>query len=101
MKLLLVTAITEFKPDVKNILVKSGAKSFTYHEVQGFKNEKESNVVENWFASSYSETESLLFTVFVSEENAAKILEKIKEFNAKQETLSKIHIALVALEQQF
>ena len=101
MKLLLITAITEFEKDVKNILIKSGAKSFTYHEVQGFKNEKNSNVLENWFASSYSETESLLFTVFVSAENSVQILEKIKEFNGKQETLSNIHIALIALEQQF
>lgn len=101
MKLLLITAITEFENDVKNILVKSGAKSFTYHTVQGFKNEKTSNALENWFASSYSETESLLFTVFVSAENSVQILEKIREFNGKQETLSKIHIALVALEQQF
>lgn len=101
MKLLLITAITEFENDVKNILVKSGAKSFTYHHVRGFKNDDHKNVLENWFASSYLETESLLFTVFVSAENSVQILEKIKEFNAEQESLSNIHIALVHLEQQF
>ena len=101
MKLLLITAIKEFEKDVKNILVKSGAKSFTYHEVQGFKNDEGSKSSTNWFASSYSEIDSLLFTVFVSVENSVQILEKIKEFNGKQETLSNIHIALIALEQQF
>ena len=101
MKLLLITAIKEFENDVKNILVKSGAKSFTYNEVNGFKNETNRIVTDSWFATSYSETESLLFTVFVLEEHTAQIIEKITKLNNEQESLSNIHIALVALEQQF
>lgn len=101
MKLLLITAIKEFESKVKNILVKSGAKSFTYNSVKGFKNEAQSNVVDNWFASSYAETDSLLFTVFVPKENTPLILQKIEEFNSEQVTLSKVHIALINLEQQF
>ena len=101
MKLLIITAIKEFEIEVKNILVKSGSKSFTYNEVKGFKNDDRSTSSSNWFASSFSETDSLLFTVFVPEENTHLILKKIEEFNAEQETLSKVHIALIALEQQF
>ncbi|KIA88880.1 hypothetical protein [Kaistella jeonii] len=101
MKLLLITAIKEFESEIKNILIKSGSKSFTYNFVKGFKNERESNNTSNWFASSYAETDSLLFTVFVPEENTSLILKKIEEFNAGQETLSKVHIALINLEQQF
>ena len=101
MKLLLITAIKEFESEVKNILVKSKATSFTYSTVKGFKNDVQSSVVNNWFASSYAETDSLLFTVFVPEENTPLILKKIEEFNSGQETLSKVHIALINLEQQF
>ena len=101
MKLLLITAIKEFENEVKNILLKSEVKSFTYNAVKGFKNDARNNVVENWFASSFAETDSLLFTVFVPEENSPLILKKIEEFNAGQETLSKVHIALINLEQQF
>ena len=101
MKLLLITAIKEFENEVKNILVKSGAKSFTYNSVKGYKNGAESNVADNWFASSNAEIDSLLFTVFVPEENIPLILKKIEEFNAGQESLSKVHIALINLEQQF
>ena len=101
MKLLLITAIKEFESEVKNILVKSGAKSFTYSEVKGFKNDERSTSNDNWFGSAYSEIDSLIFTVFVPEENTPLILKKIEEFNAEQETLSKVHIGLVALEQQF
>ena len=101
MKLLLITAIKEFESEVKNILVKSGSKSFTYNEVKGFKNDERSTSSSNWFASAYSEIDSLLFTVFVPEENTPLILKKIEEFNAEQETLSKVHIALINLEQQF
>jgi nitrogen regulatory protein PII len=101
MKLLLITAIKEFESEVKNILVKSGAKSFTYNSVKGYKNGTQSNVADNWFASSYAETDSLLFTVFVPLENTEIIIKKIEDFNSHQETLSKVHIALIALEQQF
>lgn len=101
MKLLLITAIKEFESEVKNILVKSEVKSFTYNSVKGFKNEAQSNVVDNWFASSYAEIDSLLFTVFLPEENTPLILKKIEEFNFGQEILSKVHIALINLEQQF
>ncbi len=101
MKLLLITAIKEFESEIKNILVKSGAKSFTYNSVKGYKNGTESNVSDNWFASSYAETDSLLFTVFVQKENTPLILKKIEEFNAEQKTLSKVHIALINLEEQF
>ena len=59
MKLLLITAIKEFESEIKNILVKSEVKSFTYNTVKGFKNDAQSNVVDNWFASSYAETDSL------------------------------------------
>lgn len=101
MKLLLITAIKEFESEIKNILVKSGVKSFSYSTVEGFKNNAQSNVVDNWFASSYAEIDSLLFTVFLPEENTPLILKKIEEFNSGQETLSKVHIALINLEQQF
>lgn len=101
MKLLLITAIQEFESEVKNILIKSGAKSFTHNSVKGFKNDSESNVVENWFASSYTETDSVLFTVFLSEENMTQTIKKIEEFNDLQKTLSKIHIGVVAIEKQF
>ena len=101
MKLLLITAIKEFESEIKNILVKPGSKSFTYSEVKGFKNEDASTRTSNWFASAHSEIDSLLFTVFVPEENTSLIIKKIEEFNAGQETLSKVHIALIALEQQF
>ena len=101
MKLLLITAIKEFENEIKNILVKSGAKSFTYNSVKGYKNGTESNGADNWFASSHAEIDSLLFTVFVPAENTPLILKKIEEFNAGQETLSKVHIALINLEQQF
>lgn len=101
MQLLLITAIREFESEVKNILVKSGAKSFSYNSVKGFKSEKDTHISDNWFASNYAEIDSLLFTVFVPKENTDLILKKIEEFNLKQETLSKIHIGLINLEQQF
>ena len=101
MKLLLITAIQEFESEVKNILIKSGAKSFTYNSVKGFKNDSESNVVENWFASSYTETDSVLFTVFLSQENMTQTIKKIEEFNDLQKTFSKIHIGVVAIKKQF
>lgn len=97
MKLLLITAIQEYEKEVKNILNHAGVKSFSYQEVKGYKNEND-NHVHNWFVSSHSEIDSLLFTVFIEENVVAEIYKKVEIFNAQQSSLSRLHMATLSLE---
>ncbi|WP_370476734.1 hypothetical protein [Tamlana flava] len=98
MKLILITAIEEFEKDVKKILSHSGVKSFSYQEVKGHKNDSD-GTIDNWFASGHNEFNSLLFTVFVACECVEDIYKRVEKFNAKQESLSKIHLATLEISK--
>ena len=98
MKLLLITAIEEFEADVIDILKHSGVKSFSYQSVKGFKNNK--NEMSNWFGKDDIAVNSLLFTVFSDCNCIDDIYKSVNEFNQKQKTVSRIHIATINLENE-
>lgn len=99
MKLLIITAVLEFEKEVKTILKHSKILSFSYQKVIGFRDVTEESVGNNWFATEINENESVLFYAFADEHAVAKVFEQTKSFNDKQETLSKIHLAVVPIEQ--
>ena len=99
MKLLLITAVSEFENEVKQILKKAQVKTFSYQEVTGYRNTSEDAIESNWFGTERNENESIMFYAFVEKEKVNSIGEAISEFNAKQETLSHIHLAVLNIEQ--
>lgn len=98
MKLLIITSISEFEKDIKQMLVKANVKNFSYKEVMGYHNTSDEALGDNWFATEMNENESILFYAFVPSENVALVFNSINEFNAIQETTSKIHVATVNIE---
>lgn len=99
MKLLLITAIEEFEKNIKDILIHSGVKTFSYSNVRGVKANGDSHSSENWFSAGLPESDSLMFTVFVDNNFVDLIYERIQKFNSKQEFQSKIHVASIAIEK--
>ncbi len=99
MKLVIITAIEEFAKEVKLILKNAQVKSYSYKEVIGYKNASEDASESNWFGMEMDENESILFYAFVPKENVDKVYEAVKEFNAKQETASHLHIAVLNIEK--
>jgi nitrogen regulatory protein PII len=99
MKLLLITAVREFEKDIKQILKKSGVKSFSYSDVNGFKDSSGEAMEGNWFATNMQENESVLFYAFIEKEKTGTLFEMVKEFNAKQVTKSNIHVAVLNIEK--
>ncbi len=98
MKLLIITSISEFEKEIKQMLVKANVKNFSYKEVIGYHNTSDEAIGDNWFATEMNENESILFYAFVPSENVALVFNSINEFNAIQETTSKIHVATVNVE---
>jgi hypothetical protein len=98
MKLLIITSISEFEKDIKQMLVKANVKNFSYQEVIGYHNTNNEAIGDNWFATQMNENESMLFYAFVPSENVEIVFNSINEFNAIQETTSKIHVATVNIE---
>ena len=99
MKLLLITAVTEFENEVKQILKKAQVKTFSYREVTGYRNTSEDAIESNWFGTEMNENVSILFYAFVPKENVDLVFSLIAEFNSQQETLSHIHSAVLNIEK--
>lgn len=99
MKLLIITTITDFKKEVKQILKKANVITYSYREVTGFRDSTEDAVETNWFATEMNENESILFYAFVSDENVQAIFDDIEEFNKNQKFLSKIHVVVTNIEK--
>ena len=99
MKLLIITAIAAFDQDIKKMLKQAEVKTFSYKEVTGFKDISEVSMEGNWFGSEMSENESILYYAFVDNGNVDTLIEKVNEFNTKQESLSNIHVAVLNIEK--
>ena len=99
MKLVLITAIAEFEKDVKNMLKEAKVKSYSYKEVKGFRDASEENIESNWFGSEMNETDSVVFYAFILQQNLDTLFEEVTAFNAKQKTISKVHLAVLSVEK--
>ena len=99
MKLVIITAINEFERDIIQLLKKAKVETFSYKEVIGYRDNTEDELESNWFSSEMNKSESLLFYAFVKKDNVDLLFESINDFNAKQKTLSHIHIAVVNIEK--
>ena len=99
MKLLIITAIKDFEKEIKHQLKNSKVNTFSYQNVIGYRDSTMDAIESNWFSSEMNKSESILFYAFVKKENVALLFETIDEFNAKQETLSHIHVAVLVIEK--
>ena len=99
MKLVLITAIAEFGQDIKKMLKEAKVKSYSYRDVKGFRDASEESVESNWFGSEMNETDSVVFYVYVLKENVTILFDLVNKFNAKQESLSHIHLAVLTIDQ--
>lgn len=99
MKLLVITAIISFEKEIKQMLKKVNVLSYSYKKVIGYQDITEESVNNNWFATEMNETESILFFAFVKKENSDNLFELVNEFNAKEETQSKVHVAVLNIEK--
>ena len=99
MKLVIITSSVAFQKDIKAILKKAEVKTYSFKEVTGYMDFSDTATPENWFAAEVNETESILFYAFVKKENVEHLFNLITEFNAGQESLSHIHIAVLNIEK--
>jgi hypothetical protein len=99
MKLLVITAIKEFKKDILQMLRKAEVKNFSFREVTGYRDSSQDAVASNWFASEMNESESILFYAFVNKENVDMFFNLVAVFNAEQHNASRVHVAVLNIEK--
>lgn len=99
MKLIIITASKSFEQDIKKILKNAKVSVYTHNDVKGFRENGNSSIISNWFGSEMIENESVLFFAFVEEQFVTNTKMLVDEFNSQQETDSRIHIAILNIEQ--
>ena len=99
MKLVLITAIAEFEKDVKKMLKEAKVKSYSYHDVKGFRDASDESVEDNWFGSEMNETDSVVFYAFILQQNLDILFDEVTQFNKKVESISKVHLAVLSVEK--
>lgn len=99
MKLLIITAVSEFETDIKLLLKKSGVQVFSCQTVTGYRDVTDIDIEGNWFGDEMISTESILCYAFVASTNVDQVISNIDDFNSKQDFISKIHVAEVAIER--
>lgn len=99
MKLLILTSIVALEKDIKKMLQKANVTTYSFKKVTGYRDISEEAIENNWFASELNETESILFYAFVKKENVDSLFLLVNEFNAAQESLSHIHVAVLNIEK--
>lgn len=99
MKLLIITATAAFEKEIKQQLKTAKVSTFSYKNVIGYRDNTKDALELNWFSSEMHKSESILFYAFVKKENVATFFDSINVFNAQQETLSHIHVAVLAIEK--
>jgi hypothetical protein len=99
MKLVIITAIAEFEKDIKKMLKEAKVKSYSYKDVKGFRDTSAENIEDNWFGSEISETDSVVFYAFILQQNLDTLFDEVSTFNKNQKSVSKVHLAVLTVDQ--
>lgn len=99
MKLVLVTAVEEFRKDVIKLFKKAKIECFSESEIDGYKLPNAVMVSSNWFGTERSVNESVMFFSFTDESHIETLFELIMGFNKTLETNNPIHAVIVPIEK--
>lgn len=81
MKLLFVTCVKESKKEVKKIFHEASIQVFSISETTGVKDERDTNLLDDWFGSREGEFDSLFLFSFTTAENAELAMQLIRKHN--------------------
>jgi hypothetical protein len=99
MKLLFVSSLKECQKIVADIFHQADIPVFSVTETMGFKEQSETNLLDNWFGSGPEEFNSILVFSFTKEAQANKAMKLIKEYNTRNDTGFSIRAFIVPVEQ--
>ncbi|MCW5518828.1 hypothetical protein J1N09_03195 [Aureitalea sp. L0-47] len=99
MKLVIVTAVSEFRDAVKKLLGKAGIESFSGSEIEGFNQVASVAARSGWFQGSAFGADSELYFSFTENEKIERLFYHIEQFNTELETNNPIRAAVIPIEK--
>ncbi|MBY0480594.1 MAG: hypothetical protein K2Q21_04495 [Chitinophagaceae bacterium] len=99
MKFLIVTCIKEYQELVFKIFSQAGIRAYSTTDIVGFKDQQNSNMLEDWFASGDEQFDSCMLFSFTTEINANKAMELVLQYNQNNHTNFPLRAFIVAVEK--
>ena len=86
MKLVIVTAVDEYKKDIMGLFKEAHIEQFSDAEIEGFKIPSSVLIASNWFSSGNKGARSVMFFSFSIEEKINSLFQLIEQYNMKLDT---------------
>ncbi len=99
MKLIIVTAVEQFKSDVLRLFKLAGIESFSGSEIDGYKTAPPLLMTQSWFPGERGGNESSLFFSFTEEGPIDRLLQLIQDFNSTLETNNPVKAVIIPIER--
>ena len=99
MKLVIVTAVSEFRDTVKKLFYASGIENFSGSEITGFSKSASANTRTGWFQGSSSGASSDMYFSFTEGDKIAQLFQQIETFNQALETNNPIRAVVIPIEE--
>ena len=99
MKLVIVTAVDQFKSDVLRLFKKAGIESFSESEIDGYKSVPPLMMTQSWFPSERGGNESRMFFSFTDETHIDALFGLLEAFNGELETNNPVKAVVVPVER--
>ena len=99
MKLVIVTAVEEFREEVLKIFKKANIENFSSSDIDGYKNSPSLLMASNWFSAGKGNTESMMFFSFTNKEKIDDLFILLEEFNNNLKTKNPLKAVVVPVEK--
>lgn len=99
MKLFIITSLKEHQPAVASIIHEAGIKIFSISATTGVKTERDNNLLDDWFATSDGEYDSIMLFSFTPEANATRAMQLITAHNQNNNGDFPVRAFIVPVEQ--
>lgn len=98
-KLVIVTAVDQFRNDVLRLFKKAGIESFSGSEIDGYKTASPLLMTQSWFPGERGGNESHLYFSFTDQSHIDTLFELIQAFNQTLETNNPVKAIVVPIER--
>lgn len=99
MKLLIVTAVSEYQKDVLNLFKKANIEAFSSSEIDGYKNSNSLIATQSWFPGEKAGNESSMFFSFTDEDKISDFFRHVKAYNQSLETDNPVRAIVLPIEK--
>ncbi|MCX2720313.1 hypothetical protein [Lentiprolixibacter aurantiacus] len=98
MKLVIVTVVEDFEPEVLRLFKEAGIEQFSGSDIDGYKDQASVLKAASWFPSTKGGVESSLFFSFTDTDKISRLFKLIEAFNSKLDTENPIRAVVVPIE---